>query len=61
MGFIPMKFGFSNRTILQTHGCEPLQLSPFSATEALLKVRQIANAAATRDRLDSLDLTDDLE
>src|SRR5207248_9677907 len=55
------KFGFSNRTILQTHGREPLQLSPFSASEALLKVRKVANADATRDRLDSVNLTDDLE
>src|SRR3954463_15890847 len=38
MSFVPMNFGFGNRTILKTYGRVALQFAPVAAPEAFLKV-----------------------
>jgi len=61
MSFVPMNFGFGNRTILKAYGRVALQFAPVAAPEAGLKMNEVTDPMTSGDRLDSTDLTDDLE
>jgi hypothetical protein len=61
MRLIPMNFGFSNRTIVQSDRRESLQLSPVSSAESPLEMMKIANAVTDSNDLNSSDLTDEFE
>jgi hypothetical protein len=50
-----------HRTILDAHSRKPLQFSPVTRAEAFFEKDEIADLFATRDGLDSADLSDDLE
>src|SRR5436190_1257682 len=60
-GFVPMYFGFGNRTILKSHRCDTLQFSPTSRAKVLLEIYEIADSVTNGDRSDVADLTDDFE
>ena len=60
MGFEPMKFCVSDRTIPETHRSFPLELTPITLPVNPDQSRQNANPSARCDRLDLSDFAEDL-
>ena len=61
MGFVPMQFRESDAAVLKTHVGHPLHFAPSAGTVNLFEPGDLADRLADGDRLDILDLADDLE
>jgi len=61
MGFVPVQFRESDRTVRKPHFGHTLQLPPRSASVYLPKSGKVPNRAASSDGLDFSNLSDDLK
>jgi len=61
MSLIPMQFGFTNKTVEQTHHRKPLQLSPTSRSVHFSQPSQFSNRIANGDDFDIGNITQNLK
>ena len=61
MGLVPMHLCPMNRVVGKADGSKPFKLPPTALPVKLVQSTTIPNAVTSRNRLDTLDLSDDRE
>lgn len=61
MCFVPMNFGFADRTILKSNGCFALHFPPVAAAVQPSETPSIAKTPSSCDRLYRANLSDNLD
>lgn len=61
MSFVPVEFGLTNRTIVQSHGCDTLHLPPLTGSVLPFEPLSIPYRSSGCDCLDVMNVTENVK